>query len=400
MKLKLFAVLALIAVGAGALIYAVGGIPTSSAQSARYLTASVTRADVTQDASATGSVAVTASYGLAFGSPAHLVDASSSSSSSSSSGSASGASGSTTWHVTSVKTSVGKSVKKGDVLATASVADLQAQLAQATNSWRSARIQLSVATDQLSNASTTDQTRQAQMAVYNAKNQVAQTDQTRRDLQTQITYATLRAPIAGTVVEVNVDPGFDAPSGDAIVINAASLEVTADVVESDLPTLSVGQPAQVVVSAVGATLSGKVTTIAPVASSSSGSNSVVSYAVTVSIADPSGNVRPGMSADVSITTAQAAGVLSIPVTALVGSDGQYAVRVMDASGQIQSRTVTVGLVTSSRAEIKNGLTEGETVVTGVATTQTVASGGSGLTLGGGGLFGGGGVQRGGQGGTR
>jgi macrolide-specific efflux system membrane fusion protein len=105
-----------------------------------------------------------------------------------------------------------------------------------------------------------------------------------------------------------------------------------------------------------------------------------------------------MSADVSITTASATNVLRVPATAIVGSNGQYAVRLLDASGQLTAREVTVGLITSSMAEIKDGLTEGETVVTGVATSQsTTTTGGFGGLGGGlGGGFGGG-LRPGGQG---
>jgi len=398
MKLKLFAILVLAAVGVGAIVYATGGIRSSNAQSPQYLTATVSVGDVTQDASATGTVASTRTYGLAFGSPAYLVVDSSSAASSSSSGGSS-----TTWRVTSVSAKVGATVKKGQVLAKADTADLTEQLASATDQWRSARLQLEIAQDQLDAADGTDGERQAQIAAYNAENQVDQAQQAREDLQFQISHAALKSPIAGVVVEVNVAPGLDAPSGDAIVVNAASFEVTADVVESDLPTLQIGQAATVTVSAVDATLTGKVTSIAPTATASSGNSSVVSYAIEISIDDTSGKVRSGMSADVSITTASATNVLRVPATAIVGSNGQYAVRMLDANGQVTARQVTVGLITSSMAEIKDGLTEGETVVTGVATAQstTTTTGGFGGLGGGIGGFGGGvrpGQGTGGQGG--
>jgi macrolide-specific efflux system membrane fusion protein len=396
MKLKLFAILVLAAVGVGAIVFASGGIRPSSAQTPQYLTATVSVGDVVQDASATGTVAATRTYGLAFGSPPNVVDASSSSSSSSNSN----ASGSSTrWRVLSVSAKVGAAVKKGEVLAKAVATDLQDQLATATDQWRSANLQLDAAEAQLSDAEdagNSDAERQAKIAIYNAKNQVAQAQQTRKDLRAEINRATLKSPIAGVVVDVNVVPGLDAPSGDAVVVDASMLQVTADVVEADLPELQLGQTATVTVSAVGASLIGKVASIAPTATSSSGNSSVVSYAITISIEDPSGKVRSGMSADVSIATASASNVLRVPSTALAGSNGQYAVRTLDATGTVTLRPVTVGLITSSMAEIRDGLTEGETVVTGVATAQTTTTGGFGGFGGPGGL-GGGGVRVNGQG---
>ena len=393
MKLKLFAVLALVAVGVGAIVLATGGIRPSSAQSPQYLTATASVGDVVQEASATGTVEATRTYGLAFGSPAHLVDQASTSSSNATNSS------STTWRVLSVSATVGATVRKGQALARADATDVKEQLATATDQWRSANLQLDAAEEQLTDAQDADNgdaERQAKIAVYNAKNQVAQAQQTRQDLRDQVNRATLKSPIAGVIVEVNLASGFDAPSGDAIVVNASALQVTADVVEGDLPDLQVGQAATVTISAVGATLTGKVTSISPTAADSSGNSSVVSYAITVSIDDTSGKVRSGMSADVSIATASATNVLRVPSTALAGGNGQYTVRTLDAAGNVTTRAVTVGLVTSSMAEIKDGLSEGETVVTGVATAQTTTTGGF-AGFGGPGGLGGGGVRVNGQG---
>jgi len=379
-KIKLVAVIVFVLVGLGATAYAMGAFASGGTSAAQYLTATVSRGTVTQAAAATGTVATTASYGLAFGLPARLI-----------AGTSSGPSSSTTWHVKSVVAKVGVAAKKGQVLATADTADLQRQLVDATTSWRAAHVQLQIAETTLSSATTTAAIRQARIGVYNAQSGESQAQQTRTNLLNQIAAATIKAPIDGIVVAVNVAPGLDAPSGDAIVLNAGSLQVTAAVVESDLPNVALGQPAQVTVTAVGQDLSGAVTSVAPVATTSSGSNSVVSYAVTVSITDPSGKVRPGMSADVSITTAQAANVLVVPTTALVGANGSYGVRMLDASGQLVTQPVSVGLVTNTRAEVQSGLSEGETVVTGVvSTTTTTTTGGGGGGLGGAGGLGGGG----------
>jgi macrolide-specific efflux system membrane fusion protein len=100
-----------------------------------------------------------------------------------------------------------------------------------------------------------------------------------------------------------------------------------------------------------------------------------------------------MSADIEVTTAQKAGVLSVPAAALNGSAGDYTVLVMGADGVPTAQAVGVGLVTSSLAEITSGLTEGQTVVTGVNTarTGTTTTTGGGLSGGlgfpaGGGVF--------------
>jgi multidrug efflux pump subunit AcrA (membrane-fusion protein) len=86
-----------------------------------------------------------------------------------------------------------------------------------------------------------------------------------------------------------------------------------------------------------------------------------------------------MTADVTITTASASGVLAVPAAALRGTAGNYTVLVMTAAGTPEARPVTVGLITSSLVEVKSGLNAGEVVVTGTSSTQrtTTGTGGAG-----------------------
>jgi macrolide-specific efflux system membrane fusion protein len=382
MKLKFLAILALAAVGVGAAYVAVGGLPANAAATTQYLTGAVTTGDVTDDVAATGTVAATTSYGLAFGTLAHLAGATA----------ATGAGGSTTWTVTDLKAKVGDTVKEGAVLAKADTTDLDRQLADATATLNSAKIQLTIAQEGLDAATTTDTKRKARMSLYNVETQVSNARNARLDLLHQIQRATLTAPIDGLVTSVAIVKGLDAPSGDAIVIESTTLQVTADVVESDLAAMKVGQAASVSIGAVDADVTGKVTAIAPTTTGNT-TGDVVSYAVTVSLDKPPATVRVGMTADVTITIDSATNVLTVPASALRGTAGDYAVLVMGADGTPTAKPVEVGLVTNTTAEIKSGLTAGEAVVTGVNTPQT----GTAATPGGGGLGGGFGIPGGGGG---
>jgi HlyD family secretion protein len=137
-----------------------------------------------------------------------------------------------------------------------------------------------------------------------------------------------------------------------------------------------------------------VASISPVAATAS--NGIVSYAVTITLDSTPKDLRDGMSADVSITTASAPGVLTIPSAALRGANGTYRVSVLDpATGTPTQRDVTVGLVTNTLAEITGGLSEGETVITGTAADlQSTSTNGGAFP---GGAFPGGGQFRGGFG---
>jgi len=357
MKLKILAIVALGVVGVGAAFVALGGLPASASATTQYLTGAVTTGDVAEDVAATGTMASTASYGVSFGSGAHVAGASTGSTA-------------TTWAVSAVKVAVGDAVKSGQVLATADTADLKRQLADATTALNTAKIQLAIAQTNRSAATTTATIRQTRIGVYNAQTQVSNATKARADLVEQIRLATLTSPIDGVVTTVNVMAGLDSPSGDAIVIDSTELQVTAEVAETDVASMSTGQLATVTVSAVGAELTGKVTAIAPTATASSSGSSVVSYPVTISVTGAPKTVRPGMTASITITIDSATNVLTVPSAALRGTAGNYSVLIMNATGEPTAQAVQVGLVTNTTAEIKSGLSEGQRVVTGVNTAQT------------------------------
>jgi macrolide-specific efflux system membrane fusion protein len=389
--LRIVLVVVLLAVGLGAVGLVVTRGSAGANQSSQYLTTAVARRDVVDSAVANGSVASALSYAMVFGSAAIPLVGSATSSG--------GSGGSGTWRVTSVKVAVGDSVKKGQVLATADGTDLRAQLATARIQYRAASFRVASAQAAYDDIDTslTDARRQALIGLLDAQSQRDQAARSVADLTTSIGYTTLVAPAAGTVTALNVRSGTDAPSGDAVVIAVAPLDVTADFTESDLPALHVGQAASVTIKALAATVAGKVSAIAP--SSSAGSGGVVSYTVTVDLTNPPATLRSGMSAQVSVTTAQASDVLAVPTAALQSLAEGYAVDVLGPDGRPRSQIVTVGLITSSFTEIQAGLAEGDRVVVGTATQrQTGLPGafpGGGVRFGGGGGGGGGGTNAGG-----
>jgi macrolide-specific efflux system membrane fusion protein len=384
MKLKILALVALVAVGVGAVAIASGAIGANAASGPQYLTADATVGDLTDDVAATGALAASESYGLVFGADPYVV------------GAGDAPASDTTWPVKKVNVAVGDTVAAGDVLATAETADLQRQLAAATDDLRSAQIQLAIAQETLDAATTTDTERQAKLGLYAAQNQHSQATEARQAIQAKIKAATLKAPIAGTVTAVSINAGFDAPAGPAIVVSSTTFEVSTDVVESDLANIKVGQTASVTISALDTTVDGTVSAISPVVGDST--SGVVSYPVTVTLKAPPSAARAGMSADVTITTASATGVLTVPIAALQGTAGAYAVTTLAPDGTTQRTPVDVGLVTSTGAEIKSGITDGTAVVTGTASDLIgTATGGTGAFPRGGGIAipGGGGFQRGG-----
>jgi macrolide-specific efflux system membrane fusion protein len=378
MRLKLVAVIGLLLVGGAAVFMTLGGLPTSAAATTTYLTSAAAVTDVTDDVAATGAIASSTSWALVFGAAADSTASQSGSPAS--------------WLVSGVKVKVGDPVRKGAVLATATNTSLRVSIATATSKVNTVTIEVATAQDAYDAATTTAQLRQTKIALLNARDGLAQAKAALADLNAQLSHATLVAPADGIVTVINLTVGANAPVADAIDLAASTYEVTASVVESDVASLKIGQPATVTVSAISADLTGTVTAIAPVAETST-TGGVVSYAVTVALNSPPATLRPGMTADVTVTTASASGVLAVPAAAIRGTSGNYTVLVLTAAGTPESRPVTVGLMTSSLVEIKSGLNAGEVVITGTSTPQragttTTAPGGGFGVPGGGGGFGG------------
>ena len=371
MKLKVIVILVLVAAGGAAVFVSLGGLPAGgSTAAATYLTATAATGDVTDEVAATGTIGSTSTYILGFGTPPRVAD-----------GTASAGSG--TWLVESVDATVGQDVKEGDVLATASTSDLEAQLTQAKTSLSAARVSERAAAAALDDASGTDAIRQAKIGNYNALNNRRQAEAAVADLQAQIALATLTAPIDGTVTAVTIVPGLES-TGTAITIASSTYEVTADVVETDITAMTIGQEATITVDAIDAVIGGSVSEIAPAASGSSGGG-VVSFPVTVRLTGAPGGLRAGMTADISIVAASVSNVLTIPSSALRGTSGNYRVQVMGVDDTPIVTAVEVGLVTDSTVEVTSGLAAGDVVVTGTAADRT---GSTAPTIGGRGGFGG------------
>ena len=238
---------------------------------------------------------------------------------------------------------------------------------QAANQVAAAK--LGVTSASLSYKGTTDIDTDAAVAADRAA--VAQAESAVTDAERTLARATLASPIDGVVSSVTIEPG-DSASGNVILLRAPEVQVAASVTESDLPSVQVGQPAEVTISALDASVHGKVDSV-DVAGATKSASGVVSYGVVISLDTNPVHVAPAMTADVDITTASAPSVLAVPVTALGGVPGAYTVQVLDGPGRVRTVPVKVGLLTPSLAEIRSGITDGTVVVTGTASAKDLVT---------------------------
>lgn len=377
MRVWWFATAGLVLIGLAAVAYAVFSPTLAGSEEVEYLTSAVATADVTDEVVATGTLQAARTYTLSFGSEAAVANAtpSTTDAAEAADGSTDAPSGETatvTWEVTAVNVDVGEHVAKGDVLATSDTSDLQADIAVA-------RAQVDAAEEQVDAADGGQATATAKAALLEAERTLAQ-------LRSARGHTRLVAPADGTITTLNIEKGANAPDGAAIVIASDALVATGTVSEADVSSITTGQNATVSLSALDdAEVTGQVSDVALSGSSTSG---VVGFGIVIRLDEAPDEARPGMSADISVVAAEALDVLAVPSAAIDGSAGSYTVTVLAADGSTETRAVQVGLVTEDLAEITDGLSAGETVVTGTASDQqtTTDNGGFG---GPGGNFGGG-----------
>ncbi len=200
--------------------------------------------------------------------------------------------------------------------------------------------------------------RQAQLAVKTA--------------QTDLDSSTLYAPMAGTVMSLNVTAGETISSNTTIMtiddLSKATIQFYLD--PSDWTNAKVGYEASVSFDALtGQTFSGKVTEIMPGLVSVQGSSMVEGMAVLDKSVDEIG-LPVGVEAAIDVISGQANNAVLVPVEALHKlSDNSYTVFVM-VNGKPTLTSVEVGLQDDTYAEIKSGLKAGDVVTTGVVETKS------------------------------
>ena len=207
-----------------------------------------------------------------------------------------------------------------------------------------------------------------QQDVQVAKEAVSQAEATVAYNQAQMNKSFIRSPISGTVLQLAAQQGETVAAGLStqtliIVADLNRLEVDAYVDETDIGKVKLGQPAQCSIDAFpDQTFSGKVTKIA---SGSTIQQGVVTYDVTVAIQDPKHELKPDMTASVSIQTGKITGALLVPAVAVqIGSHGSTVnvVKIVDGKQTIVATPVVTGGTDGVNIEIKSGLNEGDTIV--------------------------------------
>lgn len=233
-------------------------------------------------------------------------------------------------------------VKKGQLLAQIDPANVQAQVDQADANLWSAKANLEkaavatldarrtlqrnkelfaqnfIARSDLDTAETNAQSAEAQQKVTQA--QVGQAQAALKIAKTNLQYTNILSPVDGTVISRSVDVGqtvaasFQTPTLFSIAQDLTKMQINTSVDEADIGKVQTGQKVSFTVDAYPDTLfAGKVS---EVRNSPTTVSNVVTYDVIIKVDNPQLKLKPGMTANVSITIETRKDVLRISNAAL------------------------------------------------------------------------------------
>jgi HlyD family secretion protein len=238
--------------------------------------------------------------------------------------------------------------------------------------------------------------------------------------QTQRARAVIRSPVNGVVLARQIDPGatvaasFNTPTLFVIAEDLSKMKLEVAIDEADVGEVKVGQKADFTVDAFpGRTFPATITRVdlgsnltvssasstSTTASTTTTTGQVVSYAADLTVANPSLQLRPGMTATADIVTSDKRNVLLVPNAALrfkpaaagagassggiagsltfrprrdrpertatLGRGASQTIYVKDAAGKPQPVQVTTGDTNGTMTEVLSGtLKPGQQVITG------------------------------------
>ncbi len=202
------------------------------------------------------------------------------------------------------------------------------------------------------------------MAILNASN------------QQQLDFSRIVAPFTGVIQSVATQPGDPLTplrAGDAVtqgqalfsIAERGNFTVKAQVDEQDVINVHPGQEAQVTSEDFpGKTLTGRVTSVSPIAIRSTDASSTARQVLTTIVLNSSpAFLRDGMSVDVDILTANLRNVLAVPSAAILREGGKPFVYVLE-KGKARKTAIRTGDSNDTQTIVLSGLLPGDRIVTG------------------------------------
>ena len=191
--------------------------------------------------------------------------------------------------------------------------------------------------------------------------------------QAALAAADLRAPFDGIVSEVRIAAGgFVGSNGTVLTLaDHHRLELLAQVDETEIASVRVGQPARVTIMALGdRTVQANVVAVAPAARTA---QNIPVFEIVLGIDNPDGALRPGMTGEAEVVVRLEEDTVTLPATAVTRNprgDGVVTVRLED--GETERRQVEVLATVGTSLVVRGDLPEGTEVEVPAASAITQA----------------------------
>lgn len=281
--------------------------------------------------------------------------------------------------VTSLNVQIGDKVNKGKVLFTLEKKDIQKQVDQAKIALDAAKTNYELSKEQIDNAKVNfERTKELyeQGAISQAQFEQAKLGASDKSLealqisvnQAQLAYdqavealnnASVTAPIGGTISSVNIDVGEMASNAQPAItiVDMDNVYVQINITENLISGIQQNQEVTVVIpSAKEEEFTGKIDSISPVSDPRT-----QLYPIKIYIPNTEHTIKPGMLAQVSLSTDTRENVVAVKSEAVVERNGESFIYIVEDNKAVEKK-VKIGLDTGDYVEIIEGVKEGDNII--------------------------------------
>lgn len=279
-------------------------------------------------------------------------------------------------------------VKKGQIIAELDKTNLISELNTAKANLSSAQSSLNYESANYKRYATlfkkglvsADEYESAKLNFEKAKDQVAQSREMVQKAQTNLSYAIITSPIDGVVISKSVEEGqtvaasYATPELFTIAKDLKDMQVVANVDEADIGNVKEGERVSFTVDAYpNDTFEGVVKQVRQEATTT---NNVVTYEVVISAPNSELKLKPGLTANVTIYTAERQNVLCVSTKALRFTPTQDLIKgckIVDCKGKnkvwtregntFKAHAVQIGMSDGIHTEILSGVSKGLEIIT-------------------------------------
>lgn len=279
-------------------------------------------------------------------------------------------------------------VKKGQIIAELDKTNLISELNTAKANLSSAQSSLNYESANYKRYATlfkkglvsADEYESAKLNFEKAKDQVAQSREMVQKAQTNLSYAIITSPIDGVVISKSVEEGqtvaasYATPELFTIAKDLKDMQVVANVDEADIGDVKEGERVSFTVDAYpNDTFEGVVKQVRQEATTTS---NVVTYEVVISAPNSELKLKPGLTANVTIYTAERQNVLCVSTKALRFTPTQDLIKgckIVDCKGKnkvwtregntFKAHAVQIGMSDGIHTEILSGVSKGLEIIT-------------------------------------